>query len=306
MVELIYENKDWLPFFTGALDEITVPWRLNYIEDFELDLNQPPDNVIYLNRISPSSHTRGHNSAIIRGEQYLEHLAAYNRTVLNGAETLNYEMSKVEQYRLLERFGLNYPPTVFSSNLDELIVQAYRLNFPVLTKHNCSGKGLGIRLVQSAVELRDYLGSTDYEPSPDGILLVQQYIQPRNDRITRVELLGGELVYAFHSSTKQGFELCPADACAVDREGLSGAVCSKDNNLFSYIPDFDHPLAYKYAEMAREVPFDLVGIEFVEGNNGVPYTYDINATTNYSPDVENASGHLAKLAFQRLIKRTMT
>ena len=145
MIELIYENKDWLPFFKDALDEIDAEYRLNKIDEFELDLNQPPDNILYINRISPSSHTRGHNIAYINGEQYLEYLASYNRTVINDYRTINYELSKVEQIKLLKRHGLSYPQTVFGSDIIELIKAAAQMPLPFLTKHNCSGKGLGIQ-----------------------------------------------------------------------------------------------------------------------------------------------------------------
>jgi len=305
MVEIIYENSDWLPFFQKALDEIKVPFRLNLIEDMELDLNQPPDNIIYLNRISPSSHTRGNHQSIIRGEQYLEFLAAYNRKVINGVRTIGVETSKVQQYKLLQQFGILFPETVFSSEIDELLEMTKRLSFPVLTKHNCSGKGLGIKKFDSMTTLSDYLHSSEHIPSPDGILLVQEHIDPKDNRVTRVELSDGELVYAFHSSCEQGFDLCPADACRIDKSNELAATSPLDDNLFEYIRDFEHPLVIEYIEMATVASFDMVGIEFVENSEGAAYTYDINGTTNYSPDVERESGDLAKKAFQRLIKKLL-
>ena len=305
MVELIYENKDWLPFFEDALNEINIPYRLNKIDELELDLNQPPDNILYINRISPSSHTRGHKDAFIKGEQYLEYLAAYNRKVINDFRTINYELSKVEQIRLLKRSGLSFPKTLFGSDKDELVKMANSMPLPFLTKHNCSGKGLGIRICNTVAELEKYLNSDDYIPSPDGVLLLQEYIKPKHNRITRVEICDGQLVYAFHSSTEQGFELCPADACRVDT--ISQAVCEidSDNSLFTYIPNFQHKIVKKYIEMCQAIGFDMAGIEFVEAQNGAIYTYDINGTTNYSPDVEKASGSIAKKAFQELVLKKL-
>ncbi len=304
MVEIIYENPTWLPFFESALKEIDVEVRLNYIDDFELDVHQPPDDIVYLNRVSPSSHTRGHANAVIRGEQYLTHLQAFNRQVINDIRTIDFEMSKVNQYQLLKRFGLGYPVTYFASEIDTLINLAERVPFPLLTKHNRSGKGLGIYRFDTVPELKDYLHSDKYEPSPDGILLLQEYIKPLNDRITRVEIMDGQLVYAFHSATSQGFELCPADACRIDtQKGGIAAAPDSDKPLFNWIPDFDHPIVRKYIDLCKYSGFDMAGIEFVQGENGALYTYDINGTTNYSPDVERQSGHKARRAFQEYIKR---
>ncbi|KAA3634963.1 MAG: alpha-L-glutamate ligase [Calditrichaeota bacterium] len=305
MIEIIFENEDWLPFFKEALNEINVPFRLNKITEFQIDLNQPPDNIIFLNRISPSSHTRGNQDAFILGEQYLEYLATYNRTVINDYRTINYELSKVEQIQLLKRHGLAYPKTSFGSEKDELVKMAHSMPLPFLTKHNCSGKGLGIHVFNTVEEFEEYINSDEYIPSPDGILLLQEYIKPKDDRITRVEIIDGELVYAFHSSTAQGFELCPADACRIDVQ-KSGAVCEiEGDSLFTYLPDFKHQIVSKYIEICQAVGFDMAGIEFVEAVNGAVYTYDINGTTNYSPDIEKASGDKAKIAFQQMIQKRL-
>jgi len=305
MVELIYENADWLPFFTNALDEVNIEYRLNKIDELELDLNQPPDNILYINRISPSSHTRSHKNAYILGEQYLEYLATYNRTVINDYRTINYELSKVEQIKLLKRHGLSYPQTVFGSEIDELLKAAAQMPLPFLTKHNCSGKGLGITLCNTVADLKNYLESDAYIPSPDGVLLLQEYIKPKNDRVTRVEICDGKLVYAFHSSTEQGFELCPADACRIDAKSQAVCEISEGDSLFTYIPDFNHQIVSKYIEICNSVGFDMAGIEFVEAINGAVYTYDINGTTNYSPDVEKASDNMAKKAFQTMVQNKL-
>lgn len=306
MVEFIYENPDWLPFFTDALDEIKVSYRLNKIDEFQLNLNQPPDDILYINRISPSSHARGNDKAFILGEQYLEYLATYNRKVINNFRTINYELSKVEQIKLLKRHGLAYPQTIFGSNKDEIIKASAQLPLPILTKHNCSGKGLGITFCNTVAELKEYLYSENFVPSPDGILLVQEYIKPKHDRITRVEICDSKLVYAFHASTEQGFELCPADACKIETKSQAVCEISEGDSLFTYIPEFSHPLVSKYIEICKSAGYDMAGIEFVEAVNGALYTYDINGTTNYSPDVEISSGHLAKKAFQDLVLKKMS
>lgn len=301
MLEIIYENPDWLPFFEEALKEEKIPHRLNFIDTHEWNPATAPDPILYLNRISPSSHTRGHHHAVAKGHNYLAYLADHGSAVINPLHTLHYEMSKLAQYQLLQKYGLRTPKTVSATDRKQLLELAKKFPFPLMTKHNCSGKGLGIKLFDTYKELENYLHSKNYIPSPDGILLLQEYIQPKGEHITRVEIVDGKLLYALHSSTAQGFELCPADACQLERRGLSQAVCEVGGSLFTYLPDFEHEVLGPYLKLARENHFDLVGIEFVEGENGVAYTYDINLTTNYSPDVEKASGQKARQAFQKLV-----
>ena len=53
----------------------------------------------------------------------------------------------------------------------------------------------------------------------DGITLIQEYVVAADGGITRVEIVGGEMVYAVRGDTERGgFQLCPADACAIDPE----------------------------------------------------------------------------------------
>ena len=86
---------------------------------------------------------------------------------------------------------------------------------PFILKPNRGGKGLGVRLFQSPNALGDYLDSADYEPPVDGLHLLQQYVRAPVPLITRAEFVGGRFMYAVEVDTTDGFELCPADVCAV-------------------------------------------------------------------------------------------
>src|SRR5262249_60549994 len=112
---------------------------------------------------------------------------------------------------------------------------------PVILKHNRAGKGLGVRLLFSAAALAEHVGSSDFEESRDGITLVQRYIKAPAPFITRVEFVGGKLVYAVRADTSQGFELCPADACQI--EAVSSACpTGAPGDKFQILPKFEHPL----------------------------------------------------------------
>ncbi len=51
----------------------------------------------------------------------------------------------------------------------------------------------------------------------DGITLLQEYLVAAEPQITRVEIVGGEFQYAISADTARGgFQLCPADACAIE------------------------------------------------------------------------------------------
>jgi hypothetical protein len=169
-----------------------------------------------------------------------------------------------------------------------LVRAAGKLPPPFIVKHNQGGKGLGVRRFESAEAFAAYLDSPDYVAPVDGITLLQEYVTPAEPYITRVEVVGGEYVYAITADiARGGFELCPADACAID------AVCPADGSdaappgLFALRAGFDdHPIIGRYLDFARDHGIEIAGFEFIETADGRLVTYDVNTNTNYNADVE--------------------
>lgn len=143
----------------------------------------------------------------------------------------------------------------------------------------------------------------DFVESPDGVTLLQEYVAPAEPFITRVEIVDGEFLYALRSSTEGGFELCPADACALDDQfcpiGETGKFALRDDVTA------DDPLVRAYVRVMRAHGIDAAGIEFVEDADGVRYTYDINGTTNYNSGVEARHGLHGMGAIARLVEREL-
>jgi hypothetical protein len=269
-VYVLHENPDWYPPFAAAFDAEGVDHEQWLLGDGSLDLDAAPPPGVFWSRMSASSHTRGHGLAKDHTRAVLSWLEAFGRRVVNGRRVLELEMSKVDQLTLLRAAGFDVPRTFAVVGSADLLAVARKLPAPFVAKHNQGGKGLGVRRFDSVDEL------TGYDGSPDGITLVQEYVQPATPFITRVEIVGGEFVYAIKADVgRGGFELCPADACAVD-----------DAPLFSLREDFDHPIIGRYLDFARRNGIEIAGFEFIETADGRLVTYDINTNTNYNPDIE--------------------
>jgi hypothetical protein len=212
-------------------------------------------------------------------------LEGHGRRVINGSRAFALEVSKFRQDMVLQRYGIRTPRTVMTVGKDQLIAAARTFSGRFITKHNQGGKGLGIRLMQSAADLERWLDSDEFDPGPDGKILLQEYIQSPNAFITRVEVVGDRFLFAMRSATTDGFELCPSDACQVP--AIAPDVCPADSSAadskFSGSPlTADDPLVRKYLALLAGEGIDVAGIEFVEDAEGRRYTYDINGTTNYS------------------------
>lgn len=272
-IHVLHENPAWYPPFAAAFDAEGVEHRQWLLGEGTLDLDAPPPPGVYWSRMSASSHTRGHAFAKDHTRAVLSWLEAAGRRVVNGRRVLELEMSKADQLTALRAAGFDVPRTIAVVGSGDLLGAAGKLPAPFVVKHNQGGKGLGVRRFDSVEELAD----ATLEPPVDGITLVQEYVRPAHPHITRVEVVGGELVYAITADVARGgFELCPADACA-----------ATGPPLFALREDFDdHPIVARYLDFARRHGIGIAGFEFIETADGRLVTYDINTNTNYNPDVE--------------------
>ena len=129
----------------------------------------------------------------------------------------------------------------------------------------------------------------EFEAPIDGITLAQRYIKAPVPFITRVEFVGGRLLYAVEVDTSQGFELCPADACRVD---IPASVCPAEapSEKFRIVRDFQHALIPRWQSFLAANDIGIAGIEFIIDETGRAFTYDVNTNTNYNPEAEAKDG----------------
>jgi len=278
-VHVLHENPDWFVPIGAALTQAGVPCEQWLLGEAALDLGEEPPRGVFWSRMSASSHTRGHPHAKDQTRGVLSWLEAHGRRVVNGRRVIELEMSKVEQLVALRAAGFDVPRTIAVAGTAELAAAARKLAAPFISKHNQGGRGLGVRLFASHDEFEDYVTGADYEQPVDGITVLQEYLRAAEPRITRAEVVGGEFIYAIAADTAAGgFQLCPADACAVG-DGPPAP-------LFTLREDFAHPITGRYVEFARRQGIEIAGFEFIETADGRLVTYDINTTTNYNAGIE--------------------
>ncbi len=309
-VYVLFENPDWLPPLIRELDRAGLPYEEWFIHTGNFDLDQAPPEGIFLNRMSPSSHTRGHIESVDYMRELIGWLESYDRRVINGSRAFALEISKVRQYAALRKAGIRTPHTIAVSGYGEELKRAARqMPMPFITKHNRGGKGLGVQLFRSLDVFDAYVDSADFEVPRDHITLLQEYVEPKEPFITRVEIVDGKFLYAIKSDTSRGFQLCPAELCEP-----GDAFCpanDQTNNgadrqsLFELRESFDDPIIEQYIDFMHQNQIDLAGIEFIEDRFGNKITYDINGTTNYSPGVEEKYGLNGMAAVARFLEREL-
>jgi hypothetical protein len=300
-IHVIHENAVWLEPLAEAFDRQGLPWRDWFLDRATFDLSRPPPEGVFYNRMSASSHTRDHRYAAELTAAVLAWLERHGRRVVNGSRALDLEISKARQYAALEAAGIRTPDTVLVAG-KELLVPAARERFAAgafILKPNRGGKGLGVRLFYTVDALGSYIDGSDYEPPVDGLHLLQEYVQAPLPLITRAEFIGGRFMYAVEVDASDGFELCPADACAI-----GDAACPATEGpraKFTIVDNIDADLKRRYEAFLAANDIAVAGIEFVTDSAGALYTYDVNTNTNYNPDAEARAGRSGMATLTRYL-----
>ncbi len=293
-IHILYENPEWLPPIEAALQDAQANYQLWDMCSGQFDLSSVPPEGIYYSRMSASADSRGHGTAPIYTQHLLNWLSLHGRKVVNGANVLALETSKVAQYSLLKAAGFNVPATRVAVGKKALLEAAKAFGqLPFIIKPNCGGKGLGVQLMDSIAALESYLASDNYAEPNDHTWLIQEYIRSPESFITRAEFINTRCYYAVRVDTSDGFELCPADTC-----GIEGAFCpmsggqltSSGQPAFVVQPNNDHPVIKQLEQFMQAQHIDVAGVEYIVDAAGKTYVYDINTNTNYNQKAEAIAG----------------
>lgn len=299
---ILHENKEWLEPITVAINRQGIPfeeWFINLEGSF--DLLEKPEEALFFNRMSPSAHTRNHLKSYEYTSAILSWLEFHDVKIINGYLPWQMENSKIIQYNSLRKSNILVPRTAVAFSKKDIwdIAQTFPSSF--LLKHNRGGKGTGVHLFHSLEALEFFLQSTSFLDSPDGITLIQEYIQSETPYVYRLEFIGKKLFYTLQMDTSAGFDLCPADACS-----LKEKFCPiQSQEKFSILNTFPHKNLIKaYENFLHKHNIEVAGIECVIDKQGNIYTYDINTNTNYNQAAEQKASH--KSAYVQLAEYLST
>src|SRR5579859_6061770 len=166
-IHVIHENDAWVEPLRAAFDELSLPYAEWFLSEGELDLSAAPPHGIFYNRMSASSHTRDHRYAPELTASVLAWLESHGRRVVNDGRALALELSKVAQYERLRNYGIRTPRTIAAVGKRNIVEAARKMPGAFITKHNRAGKGLGVKLFQSADALEAHVNGPAFEESVD-------------------------------------------------------------------------------------------------------------------------------------------
>jgi hypothetical protein len=167
------------------------------------------------------------------------------------------------------------------------------------------GSGANIVKFNSPSELALAVEGNLLDLGIDHTALVQEYLTAAEDSIVRVEVLGGEFLYAIRLLLTSGeFNLCPADYCRIPLPspttqpgGLADGVSGPGTPVAGFTPP-DAVIA-EVKRIVAAANIEVGGVEYlVNSRDGQVYYYDINALSNF---VANASQVVGFDPFPRLV-----
>ena len=304
-IGILDEHPEWSKRLIGELEARGLEVeRIDHAEHGFDPRERHPRWDVVVNRTSPSSHRRGHGRVLFYAEPLLTHLESLGVPVINPVAAWRFEKSKALQVGLFERLGVRYPRTVVVNGVAPLLRSAREVRFPALVKPNVGGSGALIERFETPADLEARAGELDF--GPDGVVLLQEYVEPRDGAIVRIEVLEGRMLYAIRIVRRSDqFNLCPADLCQVQAPPAL-AACPVDSAPVLEITRHEPPREAidQAIALTRAASIDVGGVEYLVGAaDGRIYVYDVNATSNFVADANRVLGFDPFPAFADVIVR---
>jgi len=298
-VVVLYEHPEWQKPLFAALEKKQVSFEAFDLKKGAFVAGALPQAKVVFNQASPSAYVRGNARAVPLALSLLKSLEGSGATVINGARAFAFELSKTAQGAAIARLGLRTPRSIAWNDFDALAARVKTdasWKWPALLKPEQGGSGARIVKLESLDELREHLkreGEGIWVP--DGVLLLQEYFEHDHEKgIVRVELLGGELLYAMRVISHGRYNLCPSPVCN-PTDGSDSAHCeipevpAKPVEFYAY-KDVPKDAVEGAKRIAQIGGIDIGGIEYLDALDGQRVYYDVNANSNLRPSIAEEHG----------------
>jgi len=284
-IAIYYEHPAWFERLFAALERRGLRYVKILVPEHVMDPSGRPleEGTLAFNRMSASAYTRGHADTLAYTADLLADLELRGTPIINGTRAYAFETSKAKQLALLASLGLPFPKSRVIHRADQVGHAARELHFPLVFKPNIGGRGAGVVRFDDLQTLCDAAAGGALDFGMDSVALLQEYAPKRDDKITRVEILGGKFLYAIDVRTSaETFDLCPADVCALPADHNDG---EPDARAVTVTATKVEPPADAIADVeliCRSAGIEVGGVEFlIDDRDGRRLYYDINALSNF-------------------------
>lgn len=202
--------------------------------------------------------------------------------VFNGPQAYTLCANKYCHHLLFHKAGVNSPPSHVMANataariVESISTNKNSLKYPILTKPNAGGFGAGIYRVEDDSNNAVQSLGDEQLTTPDGVLLLQNYMHPSDNHIYRAWFLNGKVQCGVkrlvHDTTDDISSGCAGGIC---QRRMAGA--SKDRLMFVAF-DVPKDVQEDIAKIVAQMPDAHAGsIEYLHGpHSAKPLYFDLN------------------------------
>ena len=294
---VLHEHPEWQKPLFAALLRRGISFEPFDVTRAAFSNVEPLRAPLYFNQASPSAYIRGNTRAVPLALAYMRSLELLGARVLNGANVFALELSKSAQATLLRTLGIDCPRSITFNDARALRAYAPEIRWPALLKPDQGGSGARIQVVDSLEQVEAIFSRDPDVWLPDNLFLLQEYLPHDPERgITRLEFLGGELLYAMRVVTHGRFNLCPSPVCNPDDDSTGACELPTEAPIsappveFYPFPEVPKDAVETARRIASAAGLDVGGIEYLDTLDGRRVFYDINANSNLRPSVAAAFG----------------
>lgn len=279
---ILDEHPFWLEALYQEFSGRNISYKRMDISSSAYDATSDIKYPFFVNRLSPSAENRNHSSAFSFTLNYILYLESLGKRVINGSSAVILETNKAFQLSLLRSWGIPQPKSVIVNSLSGILKNIDTLTFPVVIKPNLGGSGVGIQKFTSKRSLADAIGEKSLIMPSDNLLILQEFIQPKENNIIRVETINGKVIYAMKVFTPGTFNLCPSDSCDIERGETKNEIgyCVAnpgDSVRFELFRDIPSEIVKAIEKTVQKAGLECGGVEYLVDQKGDWFVYDINA-----------------------------
>ena len=297
-IAIFYEHPDWFKPLFAELDSRSIDYEKIHLNGHFFDpcMDAFPYSLV-VNRVSAYPSTASAPQVVLYVKQYLAYLEGIGTPVINGWRSYEVGTSKALQMQIFSKLGLNSPKSCVIHHATQAVDAAEKLQGPVLIKPNVGGSGAGITLFKTREELARSVDAGEIDLGIDRVALMQEYLEPKDDCIYRVEVLNDAFLYAIRLPVlAENFNYCPADGCNIDRfdycpaGGSSGAdTDSGASGITAFVPELE--VIEKVRQVVAAAGADIGGVEYlINAADDQLYFYDINPLSNFVANATQVVG----------------
>ena len=290
-IGILYEHHTWLsPLFEELLKRGHPFERINVGRHHFNPHERDASFSLIINALCAQPGARPGN---FYATSYLHHLENLGLPIVNGTFAQHTETSKANQLSIFSSLGLKFPKSRVVNHLDQIVPAALSMKFPLLIKTNIGGSGRGIIRFDTLSALQKAIDLFQIMLGIDHTALVQEYHEPWDNAIVRVETLNGKFHYAIRVFPEEGNDrsqtAAQPDAPAGDALFyISGSPC-RVKRVEAFTPS--EKVIADVQRIAKTARLDAGGIEYlIDEQTGETFYFDISTLSCFFSDAKGIVG----------------